>query len=408
MESSVKPAAALIGDDHLAASMRELLLTNDPSSDTLFPALGDGLEVSMKRSKDAYARTKMCSHFQQGRCLAGLACRYAHYPEDLRIRPDLRKTRMCLLFAQGRCGASEKQCCFAHNRSELRATNDLYKTSLCKFWLSGTCKSGQFCRHAHGELELRGKAVASPIRDNLAEPKQHAADDELFLPNLQDQGRGDDMPTPALMDFPVYDLLQTDSQKALLQDLQLTIEKYLPLGGEQNSIPPEVWMKMTLLLLVQLKQKQGSTLVRQPLSKKVLWLLEMVLPKAMPALDRPFAESAPKGSSWQSAEAALRDLLHQICKLRGEAGADREAAALEAPASTFSDGMAFTFPRPFSEGAITGDHLTETLLQNLSILPSTKEVRPDPLISDMLEKLKSTEANGRLERDMSLLEKSLP
>lgn len=50
------------------------------------------------------------------------------------------------------------QCClFIHDRvtfivAILRA---FFRTKLCKFWIRGSCPSGDYCRHAHGEEQLR-------------------------------------------------------------------------------------------------------------------------------------------------------------------------------------------------------------------------------------------------------------
>ncbi|KAF8822999.1 hypothetical protein IE077_001474 [Cardiosporidium cionae] len=108
--------------------------------------------------QDQFYRTKMCPYLSRGSCRRGKGCCFAHNENHLRGENDLRKTKICGLWLKvgkgGSCGS--KQCGYAHGEEELRATRDYFKTKLCKHWLQdGTCSSGENCRHAHGQLELR-------------------------------------------------------------------------------------------------------------------------------------------------------------------------------------------------------------------------------------------------------------
>eukprot|EP00931_Biecheleriopsis_adriatica_P100566 TRINITY_DN75851_c0_g1_i1.p1 TRINITY_DN75851_c0_g1~~TRINITY_DN75851_c0_g1_i1.p1 ORF type:complete len:241 (-),score=64.53 TRINITY_DN75851_c0_g1_i1:52-774(-) len=82
--------------------------------------------------------------------------------------PTLERTVICSFFQQGKCMRGSA-CKFAHSKDEVREKPDLLRTSLCNtFMKKGFCKNGKQCKYAHGEAELRlptkatqGKATTS-------------------------------------------------------------------------------------------------------------------------------------------------------------------------------------------------------------------------------------------------------
>ncbi|KAF8821099.1 zinc finger (CCCH type) motif-containing protein [Cardiosporidium cionae] len=76
--------------------------------------------------------------------------------DDLnRCQHPLYKTKMCPFMKNGSCPKKPENCNFAHSLEDLRSTNNFRKTKMCAFWLSGYCRAGTYCRHAHGEDEIR-------------------------------------------------------------------------------------------------------------------------------------------------------------------------------------------------------------------------------------------------------------
>jgi len=73
----------------------------------------------MRQVAEAFKKTRTCRFYP--RCNKGDACRFAHAPDELRIRPNLTKTRMCAGFYDGRCKLSPDECSFAHGKQELRS-----------------------------------------------------------------------------------------------------------------------------------------------------------------------------------------------------------------------------------------------------------------------------------------------
>eukprot|EP00440_Ansanella_granifera_P068254 gb/GFBE01074045.1/.p1 GENE.gb/GFBE01074045.1/~~gb/GFBE01074045.1/.p1 ORF type:complete len:509 (+),score=88.60 gb/GFBE01074045.1/:1-1527(+) len=66
-----------------------------------------------------FEKTKMCKFHILGACAKGSLCRFAHYPSELQILPDLACTKLCkTLIATGACDNPE--CRYAHSREELR------------------------------------------------------------------------------------------------------------------------------------------------------------------------------------------------------------------------------------------------------------------------------------------------
>lgn len=124
-----------------------------------------------------FFKTKLCSFWEEGRCLRSNDCKYAHGEHQLSRTPDLSKTALCReLLRNGECSVPD--CPFAHSHEELRATSGVYKTAMCAFFPTGRCRLGSFCRHAHHESELRqsGGAVR---RDTDSLQGDAESDDEL-------------------------------------------------------------------------------------------------------------------------------------------------------------------------------------------------------------------------------------
>lgn len=96
---------------------------------------------------------------------------------------------------QGRC--DEEDCHYAHTSSELRHTDNLYKTSLCIQFAKGECQNGEFCRYAHGVVDLRdsqskancmNKSTVSirsshkgSNKSNISHDSSSSMDDESFI-----------------------------------------------------------------------------------------------------------------------------------------------------------------------------------------------------------------------------------
>ncbi|ANQ08403.1 Uncharacterized protein PCOAH_00026860 [Plasmodium coatneyi] len=103
---------------------------------------------------DQYYRIKLCPFLKKGLCQKGDNCSYAHSIDTLRSCMNLMKTKICQLWLKNEC--RNPNCVYAHGEGELRATPDYFKTKLCKYFdKEGTCPSGDKCRHAHGQAELR-------------------------------------------------------------------------------------------------------------------------------------------------------------------------------------------------------------------------------------------------------------
>ncbi|CAJ1329163.1 unnamed protein product [Effrenium voratum] len=108
------------------------------------------------RMESLFFKTKICAFWQEGRCLRGAGCKYAHGDSERHDEPDLTKTALCRkMLSGGEC--KDPTCTYAHSRDELRSTSDVYKTSMCTFFKYGRCQMGSSCRHAHFESELRSR-----------------------------------------------------------------------------------------------------------------------------------------------------------------------------------------------------------------------------------------------------------
>ncbi|PFH36404.1 zinc finger (CCCH type) motif-containing protein [Besnoitia besnoiti] len=99
-------------------------------------------------------RNLMCTAFlKTGACNNPERCNYAHNMVELQKKLELRKTSLCKYWLKGKC--ENEDCNFAHGEHELQSTEGVYKTTICKYWKQGACYSGNSCRHAHGEADLR-------------------------------------------------------------------------------------------------------------------------------------------------------------------------------------------------------------------------------------------------------------
>eukprot|EP00434_Breviolum_minutum_P042749 symbB.v1.2.038064.t1/scaffold5805.1/size23493/1 len=120
----------------------------------------------------------MCKFFEQGTCTKGANCTFAHGVEELQAMgttwqdvgvtampptatptssapvlalAQVYKTAMCKFFEQGTC-LNGDDCNYAHSEEDLQP---LWKTRLCKFFEQGTCTKGASCTFAHGLHELQ-------------------------------------------------------------------------------------------------------------------------------------------------------------------------------------------------------------------------------------------------------------
>jgi len=77
------------------------------------------------------------------------------------------KTKFCPLHRLGHCTLPANKCRFAHSAADRRYTEDVYKTQLCLFWKRGKCRAGDYCRHAHGYEELRGRPTPDESNNSM-------------------------------------------------------------------------------------------------------------------------------------------------------------------------------------------------------------------------------------------------
>eukprot|EP00439_Symbiodinium_sp_Y106_P004409 s6357_g1.t1 len=141
--------------------------------------------------------SKICAFWQEGRCLRGAGCKYAHGDSERHQEPDLTKTALCRKMLSGE-GCNDPKCTFAHSRDELRSTDDVYKTSMCTFFRYGRCQMGRNCRHAHFESELRQRKD----RDDQSDLEDDS-DGDLINEHAPTWGRSITMPPAVGQELPL-------------------------------------------------------------------------------------------------------------------------------------------------------------------------------------------------------------
>ncbi|SBS82702.1 zinc finger C-x8-C-x5-C-x3-H type, putative [Plasmodium ovale curtisi] len=106
--------------------------------------------------KHQFAKTKICKHFLENKCLNTKNCNYAHVLEELRPLPNLKNTKLCKSLKKN-VPCNNPNCKYAHEIEKLQPTTDLatYKTTLCYFWKKKKCMNQGKCRFAHGIEEIR-------------------------------------------------------------------------------------------------------------------------------------------------------------------------------------------------------------------------------------------------------------
>lgn len=151
----------------------------------------------------SFYKTKMCPFLENtGRCLRGDQCTYAHYPDELKVPPNLRKTKLCQVFLKSGACPNESRCNYAHGYRELKSTPEFFKTSLClSFEKNGYCALGKHCRYAHGEEELRtaihGEQL-EPLRLMEANPEENEVvcdQHRQFLTDCKENRMGENVMT---------------------------------------------------------------------------------------------------------------------------------------------------------------------------------------------------------------------
>mmetsp|Transcript_53594 Transcript_53594/g.149081 ORF Transcript_53594/g.149081 Transcript_53594/m.149081 type:complete len:333 (-) Transcript_53594:105-1103(-) len=131
-------------------------------------------------------KTRLCKFFQEGYCNRSNLCTYAHGDADLRNGVEGCtesgagvsegggdtagcKTKLCTLFQEGRC-MNGARCSFAHGTEELKffmfggaevlqGSGKGARTQLCRYFLQGQCVHGSECTYAHGNHELHHMGV---------------------------------------------------------------------------------------------------------------------------------------------------------------------------------------------------------------------------------------------------------
>eukprot|EP00916_Digyalum_oweni_P006265 GHVL01010821.1.p1 GENE.GHVL01010821.1~~GHVL01010821.1.p1 ORF type:complete len:471 (+),score=94.11 GHVL01010821.1:21-1433(+) len=136
-----------------------------PKKQELLTRAAACISTTCRNDDTVFSKIKMCLFYQQGQCRRGDQCQFAHSAAELRVAPNLKKTKLCMTFQMGLC--KDSTCHFAHSLAELRSTGDFFKTGVCYFWKNGFCKAGDFCRHAHGETELRHPVYDENIKKKI-------------------------------------------------------------------------------------------------------------------------------------------------------------------------------------------------------------------------------------------------
>jgi len=88
-----------------------------------------GKDAGKMNGKSRKFKTDLCRHFQQGSCVNGDSCPFAH-------------------------GEKEREAGLAMQLARLNQQVEKFKTRLCNFYKAGHCGRGENCSFAHGDEEL--------------------------------------------------------------------------------------------------------------------------------------------------------------------------------------------------------------------------------------------------------------
>ncbi|CRG99637.1 zinc finger C-x8-C-x5-C-x3-H type, putative [Plasmodium relictum] len=121
--------------------------------------------------KCQFAKTKICKHFLEDKCLNTDNCNYAHVLEELRPLPNLVNTKLCKSLKRNEI-CNTPNCKYAHKIEQLQPSTDLatYKTTMCYFWKKKKCMNQSKCRFAHGLKEIR------PLKIKETDKRKHLSD----------------------------------------------------------------------------------------------------------------------------------------------------------------------------------------------------------------------------------------
>ncbi|CRG94143.1 zinc finger C-x8-C-x5-C-x3-H type, putative [Plasmodium gallinaceum] len=126
--------------------------------------------------KYQFARTKICKHFLENKCLNKDNCNYAHVLEELRPLPNLINTKLCKSLKKNEV-CNIPNCKYAHKIEHLQPSTNLstYKTTMCYFWKKKKCMNESKCRFAHGIKEIRPLNIKKKTvkEKNLLESKEN-------------------------------------------------------------------------------------------------------------------------------------------------------------------------------------------------------------------------------------------
>jgi len=71
-----------------------------------------------RETMDSYLKTEFCKFYALGCCKYGKSCRFAHFEEELRPKPDLMRTQVCRDHAMNACDRGDA-CPSAHPEEQL-------------------------------------------------------------------------------------------------------------------------------------------------------------------------------------------------------------------------------------------------------------------------------------------------
>jgi len=136
-----------------------------PQPRIVFPPQPQGQGVVMSPYK-----TQICRQFEQGICMAGNLCSFAHGPLELRpVGAGTTRWRPPTVMAAP----------FQRNALAYRAVN--LKTIPCGKFVQGLCEEGDACKYAHGDQQQR--LARMQVAFNVGPPEE----------DLQDLKRGQEL-----------------------------------------------------------------------------------------------------------------------------------------------------------------------------------------------------------------------